>query len=500
MMHPCRALRLRVPRLKPLASSLAFALAVGVTASSSVFATSPRAIAQRPTFAAAMGSAPALAADPRVAQWKRLHPQPPPRLGSTWTVTNCDDDGAGSLRDIIENDAASGDTVDMSELTCATITLTTGSIVTGADDLTLIGPSTTALIIDGDHAFQPLAHLGEGTLILRDLTIRNGLKYASGTDSARGGCVYSAGSVSMDGVSLKYCEAIASDTGSAVGGGVFAMGGLSLQNSSITSSLSSSSGGSAWGGGAYLRGGLLMKYSDIHDNEVRSSPNTQNARGGGIWNAYGGGTVSRSTISNNRGGTVGGMLLSGITGGGEIAILSSTVSGNVATNSRSGAGLYIGYSSGFTLDNSTITGNSEDNFENVSYGAGLKLGDNTPATLTSSIVSGNVFVRGGGSRPSDIYGEFSTSLAGDHNLIGFSYLMPPPDTIGYLSDAGLAPLGFNGGPTRTHALLPGSIALNAGAANGQSEDQRGDGYPRAQGSSADIGAFESDILFADGFD
>jgi len=197
--------------------------------------------------------------------------------------------------------------------------------------------------------------------------------------------------------------------------------------------LSHSSGGSAWGGGAYLRGGLLMKYSDVHDNEVRSSPNTQNARGGGIWNAYGGGTVIRSTISNNRGGTVGGMLLSDITDGDEIAILSSTVSGNVATNSRSGAGLYIGYSSGLILDNSTITGNSEDNFENVSYGAGLKLGDNTPATLISSIVSGNVFVRGGGSRPSDIYGEFSTSLAGDHNLIGFSYLMPPPDTIGYLS-------------------------------------------------------------------
>jgi hypothetical protein len=278
------------------------------------------------------------------------------------------------------------------------------------------------------------------------------------------------------------------------------MNALMMQDSEIRSSFAHANAGSAWGGGAYLRGELVMKYSNIHGNEVRASPDGSRARGGGIWNFYGGGTIVRSTISDNLGGTVGGMLLCDATDGEEIAIFSSTVSGNIASNSTSGAGLSIGYSSGLILDNSTITGNSERNFENVSYGAGLSLGDNTPATLTSSIVSGNVFVRGGGTRPSDIYGEFSTSLAGDHNLIGFSYLTPPADTIGYLSDARLAPLRFNGGATRTHALLAGSIALNTGAANGQSEDQRGGGYPRVLGAGADIGAFESDIIFADGFD
>jgi hypothetical protein len=188
-MKPCLARRARAPRLRPLVQSLALALAAA--ASTSVFA----ANAPRPTFAVAIGSAPVLAPDPRIEQWKRRHPPPPARLGTTWIVSNCDDDGAGSLRDIIDNNAASGDTVDMSELTCGVITLTTGSIITDADDLTLLGPSTNALIINGDDNYQPLVHIGAGTLSLRDLTLSNGRKYTTGTESARGGCIYSSGSV-----------------------------------------------------------------------------------------------------------------------------------------------------------------------------------------------------------------------------------------------------------------------------------------------------------------
>src|SRR5262249_17214072 len=48
-----------------------------------------------------------------------------------------------------------------------------------------------------------------------------------------------------------------------------------------------------------------------------------------------------------------------------------------------------------------------------------------------------------------------------------------------------------GGPTRTHALLAGSPAINKGL-NGSSLafDQRGPGFARVVGLAADIGAFE----------
>ena len=53
----------------------------------------------------------------------------------------------------------------------------------------------------------------------------------------------------------------------------------------------------------------------------------------------------------------------------------------------------------------------------------------------------------------------------------------------------LGPLQDNGGPTPTHALLPGSPAINAGTNRGcPPTDQRG--VPRPQGPLCDIGAFE----------
>lgn len=57
----------------------------------------------------------------------------------------------------------------------------------------------------------------------------------------------------------------------------------------------------------------------------------------------------------------------------------------------------------------------------------------------------------------------------------------------------LGPLSDNGGPTRTHALLPGSPAVNRGdndSASGLPYDQRGSGFARISGGTVDIGAYE----------
>jgi fibronectin-binding autotransporter adhesin len=53
---------------------------------------------------------------------------------------------------------------------------------------------------------------------------------------------------------------------------------------------------------------------------------------------------------------------------------------------------------------------------------------------------------------------------------------------------GLAPLADNGGPTPTHALLPGSPALDRGDGGCAPVDQRG--VPRPQDARCDLGAFE----------
>ena len=59
-------------------------------------------------------------------------------------------------------------------------------------------------------------------------------------------------------------------------------------------------------------------------------------------------------------------------------------------------------------------------------------------------------------------------------------------------------LADNGGPTLTHALVPGGLAVNAGDnskavdadGNPLDYDQRGEGFARIVDGTVDIGAFE----------
>jgi len=88
-------------------------------------------------------------------------------------------------------------------------------------------------------------------------------------------------------------------------------------------------------------------------------------------------------------------------------------------------------------------------------------------------------------------------LTSDHSLIGTLVGTTFTDKGGtILGQLPLvAPLGDNGGPTQTHALLPDSPAINAGPVpvatfEGNANDQRGEGFPRVVGPAVDIGAYE----------
>ena len=82
-------------------------------------------------------------------------------------------------------------------------------------------------------------------------------------------------------------------------------------------------------------------------------------------------------------------------------------------------------------------------------------------------------------------------VSGGHNLIQDDTCNPVPSDL-IFSDPLLGPLSDNGGSTWTHALLPGSPALDAGDDLAcPATDQRG--VTRPQGSHCDIGAFEASM-------
>src|SRR5581483_11348270 len=223
-------------------------------------------------------------------------------LASTVVVQNCDDDGPGSLRAAVAT--AGVDTVDLSTLTCSRISLRTGAIVATQDNLTLIGPTATPLAINAKYQSpdRALKHTGSGTLTVRYLRVERG-SFSPSDGPAYGGCIYSAGSVSLDHATVINCGAGARY---ARGGGVYARNAITLRSSTLAYNSAVATVNQADGGGAFCGGNFVMKYSTITNNTARGS--SGNYGNGGGFAARGNVLVSNSTISTNHaGGNVGGI-------------------------------------------------------------------------------------------------------------------------------------------------------------------------------------------------
>jgi len=113
--------------------------------------------------------------------------------------------------------------------------------------------------------------------------------------------------------------------------------------------------------------------------------------------------------------------------------------------------------------------------------------------LINSIVANNP--NGG-----DCFNRYSRSITSDgYNLDsdGSCHLIAPTDRP--VTDPRLGPLQDNGGATFTHALLPGSPALDAilwgtnGCGTTLVSDQRWQARPQAIGGACDIGAYEVEV-------
>jgi hypothetical protein len=249
----------------------------------------------------------------------------------------------------------------------------------------------------------------------------------------------------------------------------------------------------AVGGGVSAGGGIEAKYSQFTHNSA--------GLGGGL-DARGNVVIAHSTISDNDADFNAGAFFDG-NATHTLSIRNSTISGNHATSCAAGATL-----SDFTqawVSSSTITRNiSEGDFNTCGSGVNLQQ-QIDELRLESTIIAGNTT---NGGVPSDLRGTaVIPSIIGTNNLVYESPLMLPPDTIS-LTPALLGPLAFNGGSTRTHALIEGSPALDAGNnVFNLISDQRGTGFPRVFGPQADIGAFETqgegpipdDRIFYNGF-
>jgi hypothetical protein len=259
-------------------------------------------------------------------------------------------------------------------------------------------------------------------------------------------------------------------------------------------------GGRSNTGGGIRNDGVLQMF----DSTI--SGNSSSFIGGGIFNAA---TmrVSNSTISGNTARFAGGVF-SGNEPGNSLVISNTTISSNRATSD--GAGVFvtnISTDSQAGIFNSTISGNSASGKGGGLYDYGV------PVTLIDTIIAGNTAANG-----REIFNNVTGNGAVNglrFNVVGHNGLTNAQAFVGFAPGAtditatsnGNTPtalnaiirptLANNGGPTRTHALVPGSPAIDLvtdGTCPPPVRDQRNVGRPQdgdADGAAiCDAGSFE----------
>ncbi len=213
--------------------------------------------------------------------------------------------------------------------------------------------------------------------------------------------------------------------------------GLTLTNGKVT----------AIGGGAVLNAGnLKIDSCTFFGNQA-----TGVLLGGAVYSTAGTVNIYNSTFSENKAGTGGFIRIDN----GIVNITNSTVYKNDATSYAGGIWLQNGT---LNLNNSIVAGNTSPTYTDIRHQGG---------TFNANY---NFIANVGGTIDS---GTGNIVASGTLNL----------DTT----------LADNGGLTKTHKLLTGSSAIDAGSntyIGSLTTDQRGSGYDRVLGTQVDIGVYE----------
>jgi hypothetical protein len=340
--------------------------------------------------------------------------------------------------------------------------------------ITIIGAGADSTVIDGNQLDRVMNIDSNRTTSISGVTIRNG--YLLNGD---GGGIQNYGNLTVH-----HCTISGNRTVNGRGGGIYNGVSLTVADCTISSN-------QAVGGGGLYNNGSGGTQVEVDNSTIDNNGAT--GGGGGIYNAYPL-TVSRSTISGNQTGGDGG----GIFNGDSFTLINTTISrndanGNGGGHCNDGAAVAV-----VNLFNATIALNDADaNADPLGgSGGGFYNYPNGTINLRNTLVTGNYV------HNAPVYDDCTGTLNSYGRNLFWQVVGCTINTVsgnwGYLNDRlTIGPLQDNGGPTWTHALLPGSNAIDGGDpvqgcigtdALPLPTDQRGGG--RVTGANCDVGAFE----------
>jgi CSLREA domain-containing protein len=392
--------------------------------------------------------------------------------------------------------------------TISGLTITNGNVQTSTDGGGIyVGLGTTLDLEDSTVSENTVFFRGGGLKNLGTLTLTNSAVIDNTAENGSGGGIENVGILTLTDSTVNDNDAPLYG----VGGGISNTNALTGITATVTMTNSTVSGNSALNstGGAGRSGGIDNNGGNLTITDSTVSNNTATYIAGGIYNWGGNLTMTGSTVSGNTTQREGGGVLSEPGTTHLTTISNSTISGNRVTGTGENTfGGGISSRSGRTVvENTTITNNTAP----ANQGSGV-------ASVASSSVStevGSTIIAGNTNTDVDIVSSSTNSFdSNGYNLIGdgnaTAAFNQPGDRTG-IADPKLGPLADNGGPTSTHALLAGSLAIDAAnpVCPPPATDQRGvervqdgdgNGTPRC-----DIGSFErgpflsvSDVVVREG--
>ena len=306
-----------------------------------------------------------------------------PAGASTFTVSNLNDNGLGSLRQAIidANNSPTDDVIEFAPGLNGTISLTTG-MMTISDELSLVGPGSASVTIDAGGASQIFYiydqyHVGALDVTISGLTLTGG--YVSGWG---GGAIASwSADTTLRDLTITNSTALGSTPQSGRGGAVFAGfsasgqardARLTIEDCHFSGNYAQRNGGAV---AFYLGGGL-----DISDSVIDG--NTAGIGGGGIYEDQSNSTttISGTRISGNSAPDGSAIRVQRQTITGVDLIDRISVVGNTATG-QAGSAISLDHNVGSThISSSTISGNT---------GGGVGGMDATAVRIMHSTVAGN---------------------------------------------------------------------------------------------------------------
>ncbi len=406
----------------------------------------------------------------------------------TFTVTNFDDSGPGSLRNAVQlaNANLGPDTVVFQE-NLLPIGLTSGQINI-TESLSITGSKSGQIISANNNSRLFAATTPNESIDFSSLELINGKTTANTNDPScsiidgRGAAICSMGPLTLNKmrISLHITESNNSE-----GGAVFANNTLEINNSLV---FDNKTEGTSKGGAVYSNGAINITNSGF----ISNSTDALRSYGGALSTSSNEVTINNSSFSHNS--------TNSEASGGAIHVIDATIKNSTFfsndLNDLDSYGSAIFSEGNLTISSSTITGNE---------GSGaIYLEGNGVLNLRNSIVSSNT----NGQNSDNIHAPDSPMINGYFSMIGaipnatinganFNNIFSDQPMLGGYSNNGChieAGRPLSSGCLFNHVPLINSPLINAGSiANPLKTDQRGACHPRISQGQTDIGAIESNI-------